>query len=665
MAFDLPLMTPLPLMLGYENGVASDGSWSSGGLPLFSMSASVGLDANAFNAGIASLTASINTLNATVTTLLSSIGSTVDGIATNLSGLGASTNTAATAIDTALDSIDAAVDDTMEAIDDLDDDFETVGTDFNDAAKAIEKAGGDATTAGKDLSSAVEKVSESTKTGTLKFEDFAKAAGKAWTAVKNVAAAAMEIGKALIEPAVAYQQRQRTYEMAFGGIEELASEKMEELVKYTGYYEGVLQGTFARMQSQFMSAGYSQADAIEYSTSAMKLAADAAAAYGISLDDATYKVMSFLRGNTEAGESIGLFATEQSRNAKANDMYGQGWKNLNESERQAVLLAIAQETYGSSGKTGLATTYSESYLVSMANLKQRWADILGKLGTPILEAVSPVLNSLFEKLNTPGVEGGIQSLADGIAAFLQTLSNAIVGILTAVSDNPTAVTDFFAGLTDLFNALSTLAVNALPIVYAIMEVLGLKTPEWKKEEADAATELSGTPVMADDITRSHAALGTIIPLIKAIDRYYDLDLSDTATDDEINAAREEYERLMQDFLASANEDQIAAMQKWLEESGIRSDDENSEWRKGAPGTLPADYRDTLPDAIKNLVVYVTTTGDALRSLPSKLSAAMAAGLSGVTVQVDGVVLGHLVTPHVMANMARDVNFRRNTTTKST
>lgn len=662
MAFDLPLMTPLPLFLGYENGVASDGSWSSGGLPLFSMSASVGLDANAFNAGIASLTASINTLNATVTTLLSSIGSTVDGIATNLSGLGTSTNTAATAIDTALDSIDASVDDTMEAIDDLDDDFETVGTDFNDAAKAIEKAGGDATTAGKDLSSAVDKVSESTKTGTLKFEDFAKAAGKAWTAVKNVAAAAMEIGKALIEPAVAYQQRQRTYEMAFGGIEELASEKMEELVKYTGYYEGILQGTFARMQSQFMSAGYSQADAIEYSTSAMKLAADAAAAYGISLDDATYKVMSFLRGNTEAGESIGLFATEQSRNAKANEMYGQGWKNLNETERQTVLLAMAQETYGSSGKTGLATKYSDSFLVSMANLKQMWADVLGKLGTPILEAVSPVLRDLAKTLNTPEMQETIDLVAAAIKDFVQWISNLAVGFFEwlATDEGQAAFTKVMETIKSILRWVGFIDFDAPPVedktseAYEEVYGLGKEDPEYYAYSPGVAH-----PEYKGD--KRYESLPKVFrDLIDATDIYYDIMTDPAATDEWENHARTVRENARTAFEKQYGTAALSVFDAWIKyQSDI--DEADSPWRR-YNGPMPGLY-DALKDVLPMLKIEYDP-GDALSGLAAQFSTAVVSAISGMSIQVDGVVLGHVVTPHVMANMARDVNFRRNTT-KST
>ena len=63
-----------PYLQGIGNPFYSEPARGSG-TPLFSMSASVGVDAEAFNSGITSITTAVNTLNTNITAMLTAIES--------------------------------------------------------------------------------------------------------------------------------------------------------------------------------------------------------------------------------------------------------------------------------------------------------------------------------------------------------------------------------------------------------------------------------------------------------------------------------------------------------------------------------------------------------------------------------------------------------------
>ena len=83
--------------------------------------------------------------------------------------------------------------------------------------------------------------------------------------------------------------------------------------------------------------------------------ADSAAYYDRSLEDTAESLRSFLKGNYANDAALGVSATETTRNAAANRMYGQSFMELSEAQKQLVLLDMVQQanaclgSYGASG----------------------------------------------------------------------------------------------------------------------------------------------------------------------------------------------------------------------------------------------------------------------------------------------------------------------------
>lgn len=258
-------------------------------------------------------------------------------------------------------------------------------------------------------------------------------------------------GADLVQTAATVQAEKAAFESTFGELQGIALEAFNRVGEATNIYSTRLMNAGTKAYSQFTAAGMDSATALIAMESYLGYAADAAAYYNISLEDADYAMRSFLRGNVEAGESIGLFTTETQRNAKAMDLYNKSWKDLTEAEREYVMLDIVGETYGRNGALGQATREATSYENVLGNINEIWRQIKATLGGPILEALLPVMQEFSQFLqDNPEM---VQSLAESIGYIADATFDGIMQLMKFVADNGDAIATFFERMAAAISAL--------------------------------------------------------------------------------------------------------------------------------------------------------------------------------------------------------------------
>lgn len=228
----------------------------------------------------------------------------------------------------------------------------------------------------------------------------------------NVAA---DLGKSAVQNAADVTAEKAQFQATFGELQGEAEKAFAAIEKETGIFGTRLQKAGTKAFSQFAGAGIKGADGLAAMEKYTKLAADAAAYYDMSLEDADERLRSFLRGNTEAGDAIGLFTSESQRNSAAMEKYGQKWTSLTEAQKQMLMLDIAQEIYEQSGAIGQAARESDAWTNVIGNLKEAWRQATALFGAPIVAAITPVLQGVSEWLNDPDVKLKIEQFGLGVA----------------------------------------------------------------------------------------------------------------------------------------------------------------------------------------------------------------------------------------------------------
>ena len=385
----------------------------------------------------------------------------------------------------------------------------------------------------KEVKSKFELVAKTAMKAAKAFVKFGKDAVK-WfgnvlkSAVKmgvGVATAFAGFASAAVKTAGEARALDEMFSKAFGDMADDATEAMKRISKETGIHAGRLKEPFTKAFMQIKGSGVEASEAILQSGKAIRLAADAAAAYDIPMEEAIQKVLSFARGNTEAGDSVGFFTSEAQRNEKAMKKYGKSWKDLTEAQKQMLMLDISEEIYRQSGAWGKAAEEAEGLENIMGNLKYAIKDIFKVMGNKFLDSAiqemkdftlaiidttnlleqnkfgeafdtmtTYVSNKVSEfaknipELMTQAINGIGNAIQTSLPKMLKAGGDLIQNICKGIIDNQESIS---SAISDLIGQVSTWITQNLPAIEragkALIDAIG-QAIENNKEEIKGAVE---------------------------------------------------------------------------------------------------------------------------------------------------------------------------------
>ena len=268
----------------------------------------------------------------------------------------------------------------------------------------------------------------------------------------------VEVGKEALEAAAQMQASNAQFTTVFGDMETQASEALNAIGQEMSIVPERLQGSFTQMASFAKTSGLDTAQALDLSTRATKAAADGAAFYDKSIESVTESLQSFLKGNFANDAALGISATETTRNAAANKLYGKSFKDLSEAQKQLTLLQMVEDGNELSGALGQAARESDGLENVMGNLKQSGTNALAALGQPLLEMLIPVFQALGDIIK--GVADWFGTLPGPIKEFVVILGT----VVTAVGVIAPIFLTLQAAATALELSIGGMIAAALPII---------------------------------------------------------------------------------------------------------------------------------------------------------------------------------------------------------
>lgn len=331
--------------------------------------------------------------------------------------------------------------------------------------------------------------------------------------VKRAFSTIADFAKDAVTAAADVAAEKAQFAATFEGIEEAANGVLASVSNDTGILATRLQQVGTKAFSQFKGAGIDAAGALSMMDEYTRIAADAAAYYDISLEDADVRLRSFLRGNTEAGDAIGLFTSESQRNAKAVELYGTKWTNLTEAQKQNLMLNVAQEIYDQSGATGQAAREMEGWVNVTGNLKRVWKDVLAVVGAPFYESLTPVVQKLSEFLSDKTIQMRLGMLASSLGDMAGYVFDGVIDLLDellAWSSGEEKPSDTAQALFDIASSFGNIAGM---IFTGVEDFLALLFNGFDKETAENVEEfLKDFSAFVDDPLFQTAAvvLGGIV-----------------------------------------------------------------------------------------------------------------------------------------------------------
>lgn len=249
--------------------------------------------------------------------------------------------------------------------------------------------------------------------------------------------------KKATETAASVNAANSAMSQTFGALESVATAAINRVADESGILDTRLRSIATGIYAFAKTSGMDSATALGMMKEALQVAADSAAYYDRSLEDASETLKSFLKGNYANDAALGLSATEYTRNAAAMKLYGKSFQNLTEAQKQLTLLQMVKDANDLSGATGQAAREADGWENVIGNLKEAWKQLIAVIGQPTLKLAIPVIQSMTAAL---------QRLTDYANAAWQALSKVFgweqVDAISAATDSEKELTKAVEATTE-------------------------------------------------------------------------------------------------------------------------------------------------------------------------------------------------------------------------
>lgn len=283
----------------------------------------------------------------------------------------------------------------------------------------------------------------------------------------------IDFGKNMVETTAKVQALDSQFEQTFKGNQAEALELITNQAKEQGINVDRLKGTWSSFYGTFRGNGADANESLELTNKYMQLAADGAAYYDLSLEDVSSRLKSLVMGNFEAGDAIGVNINATKMDTKAKEEYGKAWKDLNDTEKEFLLIDTVGKIYENSGAMGQGAREANNWSNVTENLKSTWERFLLVLGSPVLSIATNVVQTLGQIIEQ--LTAKVQSFS--VAEFIQKLSDS-GGAAGALGTTFNLLKDIFITVKDRF----------IEIVTAIVQ----KAQEWYLNNQDIITKIIDT-----------------------------------------------------------------------------------------------------------------------------------------------------------------------------
>lgn len=281
----------------------------------------------------------------------------------------------------------------------------------------------------EDLRNEMQRVNSHVNDANKSMGIFGSTAGKVLGIVGAVFAAdkVKDFALSAIESSAGFQAMNAQFEQVFTGMQSTADDNLNKIAKDTGMLPERLKGSFTQIAAFAKTTGADTAAALSLTERATLAAADSAAFYDRSIEEVIENMQSFLKGNFENDAALGISATETTRNAKANQLYGKSFIKLDEAQKQLTLMAMVEDGNKLSGALGQASREADAYENQLGNLKQSWTNFKGKIGGPLLEPFVQSMKSASQWIENIDTDKLVNKFGR-VVNFAGTVKNTIVSM---------------------------------------------------------------------------------------------------------------------------------------------------------------------------------------------------------------------------------------------
>lgn len=279
------------------------------------------------------------------------------------------------------------------------------------------------------VDSSINKITSSFETVKNNIGSVIKTASKIGAVVTTVGTALAAVG---VDTAAEVRAEASAFEQTFGDMQDTATKAIGNVAEESGILQTRLNTLGSKIYAFARSSGGDAVESMNLMERALKVAADSAAYYDTSLEQTSETLQSFLKGNFENDAALGLSATETTRNAAAMELFGQKYNDLSEIQKQETLLKMVEDSQKLSGALGQASREADGWENVLGNLKESWRQLKAAFGAPILDSVTPMLQSATAAVQDFTAKVDWEKVANAVTQSFDTAVNAVTALANTI-----------------------------------------------------------------------------------------------------------------------------------------------------------------------------------------------------------------------------------------
>lgn len=441
---------------------------------------------------------------------------------------------------------------------------------------------------------------------TSSFEKVKNSVGSVIKTASKIGAVVTTVGTALtavgVDTAAEVRAEASAFEQTFGDMQDTATKAIGRVADESGILQTRLNALGSKIYAFARSSGGDATESMNLMERALKAAADSAAYYDTSVEQATETLQSFLKGNFANDAALGLSATETTRNAAAMELFGQKYNELSEIQKQETLLKMVEDSKKLSGALGQASREADGWENVLGNLKESWRQLKAAFGEPILDSVTPMLQSATAAVQDFTAKVDWEKVANAITQSFDTAVNAV----TALADTIETLAPIIAVAAGAFASLKAgMEIQHLVQGFQNAQVSISLLTMGLKDTTLAQAALNGTMTVGETIVALLTGKMTLAQLAQAAMTKGQIALNAALTANPIGAVIAVVGALVAAIVVlwNANEDfRNAVISAW---------EKIKETISGAVAAIKTFFTETIPNAAQ-------TALDWFRNIPKQM-----------------------------------------------
>ena len=454
-----------------------------------------------------------------------------------------------------------------------------------------------------------------------------KAASKIGAVVTTVSTALAAVG---VDTAAEVRAEASAFEQTFGDMQNTATKAIGRVAEESGILQTRLNTLGSKIYAFARSSGGDAVESMNLMERALQAAADSAAYYDTSVEQATETLQSFLKGNFANDAALGLSATETTRNAAAMELFGQKYNNLSELQKQETLLKMVEDSQRLSGAMGQASREADGWENVLGNLKESWRQLKAAFGDPILDSVTPMLQNATVAVQNFTAKVDWEKVANAITQSFDTAVNAV----TALADTIETLAPIIAVAAGAFASLKAgMAIQHLVQGFQNAQVAISLLTMGLKDTTLAQAALNGTMTVGETIVALLTGKMTLAQLAQAAMTKGQIALNAALTANPIGAVIAVVGALVAAIVVlwNTNEDfRNAVISAW---------EKIKETISGAVAAIKTFFTETIPNAAQTALDWFHSIPEQMKEVGRNLLMGLWDGITDKVEWLKGKVTG--------------------------